>query len=118
AVERIPPAPDIPEPRLLVESFDPIQRYREQFPQGAPDLPPLDGEPPNFEVAWDDSIRGAQMQRRGASFAVHLALILFLVAQPYERRPQELTERQVDQPATNITLLAPSRQEIEALTRS
>ncbi len=118
AVDRIPPAPDLPELRLLVESFDPFQRYREQFPQGAPDLPPLDGKPLNFEVAWDDSIRGAQMQRRGVSFAVHLALILLLVAQPYERRPHELTERQVDQPATNITLLAPSRQEIEALTRS
>lgn len=118
AIAEIPPAPHAPELRLLSEDFDPVRRYREQFPDGAPDLAPLAGEPLDFEVHWDSKIGRDLDRRKAASFAVHAALIAFLVAQPYQPRPHELTERQVDQPSTNITLLAPSAQEIEALTRS
>lgn|GEM_PF-1005196 len=113
----IEPAPDALELRLLTEDFDPARRYAEQFPHGSPDLPPLDGPPLDFEVSWDGSISRTQLKRRAGSFAVHLALIAYLVVQPYQK-PFEFTEKQVDQPATNITLLAPSAQEIEALTRS
>ena len=42
APTEIAPAPDVPELRLLTEDFDPVRRYREQFPNGSPDAPPLD----------------------------------------------------------------------------
>ncbi|MCB9384475.1 MAG: TonB family protein [Bryobacterales bacterium] len=115
----IGPAPaNTPALRLLVEDFDPAARHREIFPAGSPDLPPAAAGAPDFLVDWRNKAADSQrLSTRAASYGAHLALIVFLLLQPYIPHENEFTKPEPDSDTTDITLLAPSRELIAELTR-
>jgi TonB family protein len=100
--------------RLLIEDYQPAQRFRERHPaeQTAPDLEP--GPEPNFAVAWDadSSEKKRLLTSRSASIALHLALILVVLFQPRTSRSPKPTEPDPGRQYTKITLTAPSPEQL------
>lgn len=104
--------------RLLVEDFDPAARHREAFPNGSPGLAADPAAEPDFLLDWRNKIDDSRrLSTRAGSFGVHLAWIVFLLLQPYIPHSNEFTRPEPDSQRTDITLLAPSRELIEELTR-
>ncbi|MDA0203722.1 MAG: TonB family protein [Acidobacteria bacterium] len=107
-------APDETPLRLLIEDFQPAQRFRERHPteQTVPELEP--GPEPNFVVAWDadSSEKKRLLTSRSASIALHLALILVALFQPRTSRSPEPTEPDPGRQYTKITLTAPSPEQL------
>jgi TonB family protein len=107
-------APDDTPLRLLIEDFQPAQRFRERNPQGQP-VPVLEpGPEPNFAVPWDadSSEKKRLLTSRSASIALHLALILAVLFQPRTSRPPEPTEPDPGKQYAKITLTAPSPEQL------
>jgi TonB family protein len=103
-------APDETPLRLLIEDFQPAQRFRERNPaeQVVPELEP--GPEPNFLVAWDadSSEKKRLLGSRYGSLALHLVLIIVALLQPRTTREYEPTEPDPGKQYTKITLTAPS----------
>ena len=113
-----PAAPRTPSLRLLVEDFNPGARHRELFPDGSPDLGADLQAAPDFLLDWSDrAADNRQRNTRLGSFTVHLAWVVFLIAQPYIARENEFTKPEPDSDRTDISLLAPSREMLDELTR-
>ncbi len=106
-------APDDTPLRLLIEDFQPAQRFHERNSDGqhVPDLEP--GPEPNFLVAWDADSSGKKrlLSSRSASVVLHLALILVVLFQPRTSRAPEPTEPDPGKYA-KITLTAPSPEQL------
>jgi TonB family protein len=107
-------APDDTPLRLLIEDFQPAQRFRERNPNGhhSTDLEP--GPEPNFLLRWDadSSERKRLLNSRLASVGLHLTLIILAVLQPRTAREFEPTEPDPGKQYTKITLTAPSPEQL------
>lgn len=110
----LPGDPDGPRLQLLVNEFDPAARY---LKTGSLPVIPVD-EPLDFEVTWGDPLT-AEARKRGRVGALvgHLVVIAILVAQPFQPRAPEPTDPDSRRDATQITLLAPSKQLLEELSQ-
>ncbi len=116
ADRNLPPDPSAPALQFLVADFDPARR-RHQQPAHPSAVIPVD-EPLDFEVQWQDQAAAGQRRRaRFGSAAAHLALIALLLMQPFAERESDPTDPDSERDYTQITLLAPSKQTIERLTR-
>jgi len=107
-------APDETPLRLLIEDFQPAQRFRERNPEGQAVWELEPGPEPNFTVAWDadSSEKKRLLNSRYASFALHLALIIVAVVQPRTIREYEPTEPDPGKQFTKISLTAPSPEQL------
>lgn len=106
-------APDDTPLRLLVEDFQPAQRFRERNRDGGPvaDIEP--GPEPNFLIRRDAGAeRTQQLSSRAASVALHLTLITLAVLQPRTNREFEPSEPDPGRQYTKITLTAPSPEQL------
>lgn len=113
--DNLPPDPDSPRLQLLAESFDPATRYPGPL-RSLPEIP-VDGQI-DFETHWGDPELGPRWGRaRLGSAALHVAMIAILVAQPHIERTHEPADPESQRDYTQITLLAPSQQLLEELSR-
>jgi TonB family protein len=106
--------------RLLIEDFQPAQRFRERT-AGLPEVVLAgSGATPDFAVFWDSDRSGAKRMRqsRWQSLALHLALLLVVVLMPRLPDSQSPTEPDPGHEYTRITLSAPSPEQIAQLTES
>jgi TonB family protein len=110
-------APDDTPLRLLIEDFQPVQRFRERNPDGKPPARIEPGPEPNFLIRWDADFSEAKRQRnsRYASAALHLALLTLIVLQPRTAREFEPTEPEPGRQYTKITLTPPSPEQLAEL---
>ena len=116
--EAPPAAPDDTPLELLIEDFRPAERYRRKQasqPAKATEVEP--GPEPNFLIRWEDDIAAArQREARAASAALHLTLIIAALLQPYVDT-REFTEPDSRRDYTQISLVAPSEEELRELTQ-
>ena len=107
-------APDETPLRLLIEDFQPAQRFRERNAVELAGPEPEPGPEPNFLVAWDadSSEKKRLLGARYGSLALHLALIIVAMLQPGTTRPNEPTEPDPGRQYTKITLTAPSPEQL------
>ncbi len=100
---------------LLIEDFRPEQRFWEQASRGAPvRVEPSDDFALSFETAWDKKIPAGQLRSKAVALSVHLALVIYLVAQP-RIDPRELTDPENNREYTKISLRAPTPDELAQL---
>lgn len=114
----IPPA-DAPL-RVLIEDFRPVERFSE-LTAGMPSVVLTNpGPEPDFEVHWDsDRSREKQVfQSRWGSLVVHLAVLGIVLLLPRTPVSQPPTEPTPGREYTQISLSAPSPEQIEQLTES
>ena len=118
--EQFTVSPDDTPLRLLIEDFQPAQRFHEHDHSVSPGLAPEPGPEPDFEIHWDsDRSRSKQiLTSRGASLALHLALIIPVVLQPRAEFDPQPTEPEPGRDYTRISLSAPSPEQIAQLTES
>lgn len=118
--ERLTVSPDDTPLRLLIEDFQPARRFLERKHSVSPGLAPEPGPEPDFEIHWDsDRSRSKQiLTGRGASLALHLALIIAVVLQPRAEFNPQPTEPEPGRDYTRISLTAPSPEQIAQLTES
>jgi TonB family protein len=106
-------APDDTPLRLLVEDFQPAQRFRERSVEGRTGAAIEPGPEPNFLIRWDAASERKQLlSSRAGSVALHLALIVLAVVQPRTAREFEPTEPDPGRQYTKITLTAPSPEQL------
>lgn len=106
-------APDDTPLRLLVEDFQPAQRFLERNGDGRTGAAIEPGPEPNFLIRWDaDSERKQLLSSRAGSVALHLALIVLAVVQPRTAREFEPIEPDPGRQYTKITLTAPSPEQL------
>ena len=102
---------------LLIEDFRPLERYRRR---NAGAHKPIDIEPgpePDFLIHWGDAITDSRRREaRAASAAIHLALIVAALLQPYVNT-RDFTDPESQRDYTQISLVAPSEEELRELTQ-
>ena len=102
---------------LLLEDYRPEQRFWEQASRGARvRIEPLDLGEFSFETAWDKKIPAGQLRSRAAAVSLHLALVIYLVAQP-RIDPRDLTDPENNREYTKVSLRAPTPDEIAQMTQ-
>ncbi len=102
---------------LLVEDFQPVERYREANSGPRKNVAVEPGPEPNFLIRWDDDIVDSRRREaRAASAGLHLLVIIGALLQPYIA-PHDFSEPENDHDYTEISLAAPSKEELRELTQ-
>ncbi len=118
AAQRAPraskPAVDDTPLHLLIEDFRPAERRRAgPAPHQAAVFEP--GPEPDFLIHWENAVADSQRRNaRAASGALHLFLIVAAVLQPYVNT-REFTDPDSDRDYTEISLVAPSQEQLREL---